>query len=201
MTVLDVRFSDWIQKGFALFSTHASILLVSGLVAVAISGVTLGLLTGPMLAGMAVIVLNLQDERLARPTLNELFKGFDHVMATIPVTLGLYALAALHWVVSHLPAIGQVVSTVALSVGVALGTLSVFHLVARRVAPRQSAPVWWNLFAANWGPLLGFFILTALIGGVGAVLPYGIGLVVTAPLYLCITGVAYLAIARQSVEL
>ena len=200
MTLLDVRFSDWIQKGFALFTGKAAVLISCGLVAVAISAVTLGLLTGPMLAGMAVIILNLLDTRLAPPTVNDLFKGFDFTVATIPVTLGFYAVFAAWWILQFIPLLGQVAAVVVASVGIAIGVLSVFHLVARKVDPRASAPILCALFMANWGPLLGFFILLALIG-ISGILLIIVGLVATIPLYLVILGVAYLDILRQTAEL
>lgn len=200
MTLLDVRFSDWIQKGFELFVNHAVILLLCGLTALAISAVTLGLLAGPMLAGMAIIILNLMDDRLARPTLNDLFKGFDHVIATIPVTIGFYVLAAVGIVLNFIPYLGQVISSVVLSVGIATGTLMVFHLVLRKTPPIESAPAWWEIFKVNWGPLLGFYILALIIGGIG-LLACGVGLIVTIPVYLCIMGIAYVSILKQSAAL
>ena len=200
MTMLDVRFSDWIQKGFAIFTGQASVLLVSGIVAVAISAATLGLLAGPMLAGMALIILNVQNERLSPPTPNDLFKGFDYFLATIPVTLGFYGLVLFYWVFRYIPFLGPALSVVVMSVGAAIGVFCVFHLVNRKVDPRSSAPKWWALFIANWGPLLGFFILISLIVYCGLLLYY-VGLVVAIPLYLVILGVAYLAILRQTAEL
>jgi len=200
MTVLDIRFSDWIQKGFKLFVDHALVLMVSGLVALLISGITFGLLSGPMLAGMAVIIVNLMDEKLARPTVNDLFKGFDYFKATIPVTLGFYALAVAGFLLSLIPGPGFVVNAVVMSVGSALAVLIVFHLVVRRIDPRESVMTWVEIFKMNWGPLLGLFILLSVIGGVG-VLAFYIGLVVTVPIYLCILGVAYVSILKQSAAL
>lgn len=199
MTVLDVRFSDWIQRGITLFIDNAVLLILSGAAAMAISGVTLGLLTGPMLAGMSWIIAQLMDERLAKPSVNDLFRGFDHVVPTIPVTAGFYVIAAAGYVASLLPAPGFVLNAVVVSVGGAIGVLCVFHLVVRKTLPRESAVFWWELFKANWGPLLGFFILLALIGGSGALLLF-VGLVVTVPLYLCIMGVAFDSMLRQSAE-
>jgi len=200
MTVLDIRFSDWIQKGFELFINNAVILLLCGLVSLAISVATLGLLAGPMLAGMAMIILNLMDERLSRPTINDLFKGFDHFIATIPVTIGFYVIALCGLALNFIPYLGQVISSVILSVGIATGVLTVFHLVLRRVTPQKSIMTWWDLFKTNWGPLLGFYILALIIGGIG-ILACGIGLVVTIPIYLCIMGMAYVSILKQSAAL
>ena len=200
MTVLDVRFSDWIQRGFSLFVTHAAVLLISSVVALAISAVTLGVLAGPMLAGLAGMVLTLMDDRLARPTLNDLFRGFDHFFATLPVTIGFYLLGGLVFLLGFIPYLGHLLITVLVSVGGAIGVLSVFHLVARGVPPRASVEGWGRLFLMNWGPLLGFYILAMLVLAVGA-LACGIGAVVTLPIYLGAMGAAYRSITQQSAGL
>ncbi|HMO50140.1 MAG TPA: hypothetical protein PKE26_05405 [Kiritimatiellia bacterium] len=200
MTVLDVRFSDWIERGFQLFVAHAVVLLLAGLAAVALSVVSLGLLSGPMLAGLALMILNLMDERLARPTLNDLFRGFDYFKETLPVTLGFYGLAFAALLLNFIPVVGTLLNAILISVGMATGVLAIFHVVARRVAPQVSARVLLDLFKVNWGPLLGFYLLATLIGGLGA-LACGVGLIVTVPLYVCIIGAAYVSIAAQSVEL
>lgn len=200
MTMLDVRFSDWIQKGFQLFLANALLLMVCGLVAVAISAITLGLLAGPMMAGMAIVILNLMDDRLAKPTINELFKGFNYFKETFPVTLTLYPLGLGFIILKFVPFLGQVVSTVAISVVGSLTMFSVFHLIARKITPVNSAKNWVELFKVNWGPLLGFFILSSIIGGVG-VLFFVIGIAVTVPIHICILGVAYDAISRQAASL
>lgn len=199
MTVLDVKFSDWIQEGFTLYVANVVILLVAGVVALVLSAVTLGLLAGPMLAGLAIIILNLLDNRLARPTINDLFKGFEHFLDTLPVTICFYALAVIAMVLNLIPLVGQILNSVVVSVGAVTGVLSIFHLVARRIPPRKSLPAWLMIFKDNWGPLLGFYILVTIIGGVG-VLACGVGLLATVPLQMCILGVAYQSMARQSVE-
>lgn len=200
MTVLDVRFSDWIQKGFQLFLANALLLMLCGLVAVAISAITLGLLSGPMMAGMAVVILTIMDERLARPTINDLFKGFNYFKETLPVTLALYALAFASIMLQFIPLIGQIVTWVVFSVVNGLAIMSIFHLVARKIPPVKSAQSWVDIFKMNWGPLMGFFILSSIIGGAG-VLFLGIGIAVTLPIHICILGVAYVAINAQTAAL
>lgn len=200
MTILDIRFSDWIQKGFELFTANALLLILCGLVAGAISAVTLGLLAGPMLAGLAVVTLNLMDNRLAKPTVNDVFKGFDYFKESIPITLFLYALGVVTLMLQFVPFLGQMVSAVVTSAGASLAVLAVFHLVARKITPLACWRNWLQLFKVNWGPLLGFFILAAIIGGCGLIL-FGAGLVVTLPLYMCILGMAYVAISSQTAAL
>lgn len=200
MTVLDVRFSDWIQKGFRLYVDNAVVLSLSSLAALLISTITLGLLAGPMLAGMAIIIVNLMDTQLAKPTVNDLFRGFDHVAATLPVTIGLYLLAFAGFVLSFIPGPGFVLNAVVMSVGGATAVMTVFHLIVRRVKPIDSINVWIELFKINWGPLLGFYILLAIIGGMGALVFY-VGMIVTVPIYLCIMGVAYVSVVKQSAAL
>ncbi len=200
MTVLDIRFSDWIRQGVQLFVDHSVLLLLSGLVAALISTVTLGILAGPMLAGMALIILRLQDNRLAPPSVNDLFKGFDYFVETIPVTLALYAMGVLAMLLNWIPLAGQILNSVIVSVVSCTAILTVFSLVDRRLSPRTSWRPWWGIFMMNWGPLLGFYILATIIGVIG-VMVFFIGLAATLPLQLCILASAYRSICRQSAAL
>jgi len=197
MTVLEVRFTQWLQRGFELFINNAVLLLLCGLVAGAISTVTVGLLSGPMLAGLAWIILQLMNRQAGAPALNDLFRGFDYFKQTLPVTLFFYGTGIAGVILLALPVAGQLLFTVFAGVAACLAVLSIFHLVDARVAPISSWRTWVSLFVMNWGPLLGFFILVALIQTLGIVTLF-IGLVVTLPLSLCILGAAYEDISRQS---
>lgn len=200
MTVLEIRFTDWLRRGFELFINHAVLLLMCGLVAGLISTVSLGLLTGPMLAGLAWIILQLMNRQLAVPALNDLFRGFQQFKETLPVTLFFYALGIAGYILLALPVVGQLLYTVLVGVGGCLGVLSVFHLVSAKVEPMKSYRAWVSIFAMNWGPLLGFFILVSIIQALGIVALF-FGLVVTIPLSLCILAAAYEDITHQSAAL
>lgn len=197
MTVLEIRFTEWLQRGFQLFLNNAVLLLLCGLVAGVLSVATFGFLTGPMLAGLAWIILQLMNRQLAVPALNDLFRGFQYFKDTLPVTLFFYALGISGYVLLALPVVGQLLYTVLVGVGSCLGVLSIFHLVAARVPPLKSYRSWFSLFTFNWGPLLGFFILVSIIQAMGIVALF-VGLIVTMPLSLCILAAAYEDISRQS---
>lgn len=200
MTVLEIKFTEWLQKGFELFINNAVLLLLCGLVAGVISFVSVGLLTGPMLAGLALVIRQLQDGRLAKPALNDLFRGFDYFKDSLPVTIFFYGIGLIGYVLLAIPFAGQLLYILVAGVGSCLGILSIFHLVASRVAPMRSYRVWMSIFKFNWGPLLGFFILVSIIQLLGLAAVF-VGLIVTVPLSLCILALAYDDIARQSAAL
>ncbi len=197
MTAIDERSSEWMNQGFRLFAENALLLMVCGLVALVVTGVSLGLLAGPMLAGLALIIVNLMDARLAKPTLNDLLKGFDYLKETIPVTLFIYALAAAFIVLHVVPVIGPIVAWLVVSAGVSLAAMSVFHLIVRKVSPVDAARGWFDLFKQSWGSLTGFFILATLTGASG-LLFFLVGTGVTVPLQLCMLGCAYQDIQSRS---
>jgi len=197
MTVLEVRFTQWLQAGFELFINNAVLLLLCGLIAGLISSVTVGLLSGPMLAGLAWIILQLMKKQMASPVLNDLFRGFQYFKETLPVTLFFYAISLIGYILLALPFAGQLLFLVITGVAACLAALSIFHLVDARVKPVDSWRTWYSLFLVNWGPLLGFFILVALIQTLGIVALF-VGWIVTLPLSMCILGAAYADISRQS---
>ena len=58
--VLD-KFGDWIKEGFIIYKDNLGVLILSSLIAVLLMVVTVGILSGPMLAGLIMIVLRLRD--------------------------------------------------------------------------------------------------------------------------------------------
>ena len=63
MDKIDVKFGDWIEKGFNLYKENFGILVLASLIAVIVSAVTVGILAGPMAAGVLLIVFQLHDRK------------------------------------------------------------------------------------------------------------------------------------------
>jgi hypothetical protein len=63
MDKVDVKFGEWIEKGFNLYKENFGILVLASLIAVLVSAVTAGVLAGPMAAGVLLIVFQLHDRK------------------------------------------------------------------------------------------------------------------------------------------
>ena len=77
MNKVQVKFGDWIEGGFNLYKANFGTLVLASVFAVVISTVTAGLLAGPMLAGLALVTLQLFDRKEPKPEAGKVFKGFD----------------------------------------------------------------------------------------------------------------------------
>ncbi|MEW6263596.1 MAG: hypothetical protein AB1641_11025 [Thermodesulfobacteriota bacterium] len=191
MNTTEVKFNEWLQEGFSLYKENFGLLVVAALVAVLLSAVTLGILLGPMMAGMAMITLALHDKKLPKPTVGDLFKGFGYFLNTFLFFLvwGLIGLVC-SMILNIIPILGQLAS-LALGLGLsALLMFAMFLIVEKGLGFWPASMESIQVVKGNLWPFLGFGALAAIIGGIGSIL-CGIGIILTLPLQFCMVTVAY----------
>ena len=67
MEKVQVKFGEWIESGFTLYKENIGLLIAVSAIALVISSVTVGILAGPMLAGVILITLKLIDKEEPKP--------------------------------------------------------------------------------------------------------------------------------------
>ncbi len=194
---IEIKFGDWIQEGFDLYKANLTLLILASLVAVALSTASLGILAGPMGAGMALIVLALIDRVEPKPDIADVFKGFNVFLPSLLLVIGVTAVSAIgYFILQFIPCIGSIAS---LLFGYAISTLTMFAIFeivdrGRDVFTAVQASI--ETVKLNFWPLLGLAVVAGVIGAIGA-LACWIGLAVTLPLYFTILGIAYRDIQIQ----
>ena len=191
MDQVDVKFGEWIEKGFNLYKENFGILVLVSLIAVIVSAVTVGVLAGPMAAGVLVIVFQLLARREPRPEVGTLFRGFDFFLNSFLffVIWGIAVFVA-SLVLGLVPCIGQLASMFVVFVAHALLMFGLFLIVDRKMEFWPASVESFNRVKQNFWPFLGFSIVCNLIGSIGAV-ACGIGIAFTLPIQVCILAVAY----------
>ncbi len=63
MDTKEVKFGEWMSQSFDLFKENIGALILISLVAQLLTGISSGILTGPMLAGLALVTLQLVDKQ------------------------------------------------------------------------------------------------------------------------------------------
>ena len=189
MNSVEVRFGEWIQEGFNLYKANMGVLIVASLIAVLLSALTLGILAGPMMAGMIYIGLAIYDKRPVQA--GDVFKGFGYFLNSFLLVLvwGLIMIVA-SIVLNIIPILGQAAS---LCVSLALPALlmfSIFLIVEKGAAFWPASMESINMVKTNFWPFLGFGIVAGIIGSIGSIL-CGIGVILTVPLQVCMVTVAY----------
>ncbi len=191
MDKVDVKFGEWIEKGFNLYKENFGILVLASLIAVIVSAITVGILAGPMAAGVLLIIFQLVDRKEPKPEVGTLFRGFDFFLHSFLffVIWGIAVFIA-SLILGLVPCIGQLASLFVVFVAHALLMFGLFLIVDRKMEFWPASVESFNMVKRNFWPFLGFSIVSNLIGSIGAV-ACGIGVVFTLPIQVCILTVAY----------
>lgn len=191
MDKVKVEFGEWFEKGFDLYKSNLSILILASLIVVILSGVTFGILAGPMLAGLLLITLGLFDKKEPKPEVGSLFKGFDYFLNSfLFVVVWGVALFVASIILSLVPCIGQLASLFAVFATQAFLMFGLFLIVERQMAFWPATVESVNKVKTNFWPFLGFSIVAGIIGSIGAI-ACGIGVAITLPIQACILTTAY----------
>lgn len=186
MSKVEVDFGGWIQKGFELYKTNFVTILLSTLIAGLLSSITLGVLAGPLYAGLFMVVLGLLDGQTPPAQPGDVFKGFQ---CFLPAFLVVLIVVGISIVASIVPVLGPLVA-------LAVNVLFLFSIPliadgrAREIGPALKMSI--ETVKQNYLPLLALALVSNIVAGIG-VLACGIGVLVTMPLAVCIVAVAYRA--------
>jgi hypothetical protein len=191
MNAVEVKFGEWIEKGFNLYKANFGLLFLASLVGGILSVVSFLILSGPMMAGMILICLKLHDRETPRPEIGTLFRGFDFFLQSI-LFVGVWSLAlfVVQGILTLFPCIGQLAG---ICLSIAAWTFLIFGLfliVDRQMNFWPASVESFNVVKTNFWPFLGLSFIAGIIGSLGAIL-CGIGIVLTLPIYYCIITAAF----------
>ena len=191
MAKTEVKFGEWIEKGFNLYKNNLVLLILVSLVAMALSTFTMGILAGPMMAGICLVMLQLFDQKEPKPEVGMVFKGFGYfVQSFLFVLVWGLGMVIVSILLSIVPCIGTFVAMFVIWSVQALLMFAIFFIVEEQMEFWPASMKSIETVKENFWPFLGFFVVISIIGSIGAVLCV-IGAVVTAPIQFCIMTVAY----------
>jgi len=191
MGKVQVKFGEWIEKGFNLYKENIGILILVSLLAGVITAVTFGILAGPMMAGLTLITLGLFDKKGSKPEVGKLFNGFNYFLNSflfLFVWGVIIFLASL--ILSFLPLVGQLAPIFLAYAAQALLMFGLFLIVDKKMDFWPASMESINKVKTNFWPFLGLSAVASIIGGIG-VLVCIVGIIVTFPIQFCILTVAY----------
>ena len=186
-----VKFGAWIEAGFSLYKENFVVLVLANLIAVILSAVTLGILSGPMFAGLVLIILACLDKKEPKAEIGDIFKGFEYFLDSFLFVIIWGAISiAITLLLNLIPCAGQIIS---MFVSIIISTIimfGIFLIVDRKMNfwPASQASI--NLVKTNFFPFAGLMIVAGVLGYVG-VLACGIGIIITMPIGACIIAIAY----------
>lgn len=191
MEKVQVKFGEWIEKGFNLYKANLGPLVLASLIVVLLSGVTFGILAGPLLAGLVMITLELLDKKEPKPAGGKVFRGFDYFLNSFLFVIGWgLALMIASVIIGLIPCIGQVAAIFLIYAAQAFLIFGMFLIVDKKMDFWPASMESINVVKTNFWPFLGFAVVAAIIGSIGAI-ACGIGVIFTIPIQGCILAVAY----------
>jgi hypothetical protein len=191
MDKVEVKFGEWFERGFNLYKENFLVLILASLIALLISAATLGILAGPMIAGMLIITLKLHDKTAPKPDAGTLFKGFDYFLNSfLFVIVWGVAVLVVSFLVALVPCVGQLAALfIIYAVQTAL-MFGMFLIVDRGMDFWSASQLSYRVVKTNFWVFLGFSIVAGIIGSIGGI-ACGIGAAITAPIQACAFTVAY----------
>ena len=191
MDKVQVKFGEWIEKGFNLYKKNFGVLVLASLIAVVLSTVTVGVLAGPMLAGVLLITLKLIDEEEPKPEVGKVFKGFDYFLNSfLFIVVWGIALFVVSIILGIVPLIGQLASMFIVFAVQALIMFGLFLIVDKRMEFWPASMESYSKVKTNFWPFFGLSVVSSIIGSIGGI-ACGIGIIITLPIQACILTVAY----------
>jgi uncharacterized membrane protein len=198
MQKIDVNLGHWIEAGFNLYKNNFVTLVLAALIALVLSTVSIGILTGPMIAGLIIIVLQLLRKEEPKPEAGVVFRGFGFFLNSFLFTV-IWGIAILigSLLVGWFPIIGQLLSLFFVYAAQAFLMFGLYLIVDKQMDFWPASQVSIQTVRTNFWPFFGLAAVASIIGSIGAI-AFGIGVVLTIPIQICILAVAYQEIFNGS---
>ncbi len=187
------------KKAFEVYKKNLGLLIGASFVASLLISLTAGVLTGPILAGLMVLVLKLVDGK-DDAAFSNIFESFDLFKTTFLLCLAWSAaFYVIGMVLNVIPILGFV------AVLVLSGAFSIFLLFAivqvveKKEGFQAASKSAFELLKKNLWMLVAYGVLASLASSVGA-LACGFGVIVTMPIYYVLMAVAYRQCTSETVE-
>jgi len=178
-----VDIGGWISESIDLYKANFGLICVSMLVAALLSVFTCGVLAGPMMAGLTLIILRVARKEDPGPEVGDVFKGFDFFLQAFLLSL----------VVGVAYALAGSVAIIGAVAGILIAPLVMFAmciLVDKKMEFWPAIQASYEKAKDDYLNLLVLCLLSSLMSSIGAIL-CGVGVFLTLPFSAVVAVVAY----------
>ena len=169
MQKVDVKFGEWIEEGFHLYKDNFGTLVLAAIIALVLTTITIGILAGPMLAGLVIITLQLLRKEQPAPDPGKIFSGFNYFLNAFLFLLIWGAAILVGSVILQIfPVIGQLLSLFFIYAAQAFLMFGIFLIVDRQMNFWPASMESIQIVKANFWPFFGLSTVASIIGSIGA---------------------------------
>jgi hypothetical protein len=186
-----VKIGKWLEEGFTLYKNNFKTLVLAAIIGLVLSTVSIGILAGPMIAGLIIMTLQLIRKEDPKPEAGAIFRGFGYFLNTFLFTViwGIVIVVG-SLLVGWFPVIGQLLSLFFVYAAQAFLMFGLYLIVDKQMNFWPASQESMHTVKTNFWPFFGLAAIASIIGSIGA-LAFGIGVVLTIPIQICILTVAY----------
>ncbi len=187
------------KKAFDVYKKNLGLLIGASFVASLLMSLTAGILTGPILAGLMVLVLKLVDGK-DNAAFSNIFESFDSFATTFLLCLAwgaAFYVAAM--VLNLVPVIGFVAVLVLSGAFSVFLSFAIVRVVEKKEGFQAASKSAFELLKTNLWMLVAYGVLASIASSVGA-LACGVGVIVTMPIYFVLMAVAYRQCTSETAE-
>ncbi len=180
------------KEGWIVYKENFGLCICAAVVAVLIGSVSCGICTGPMLAGLFMMLRRLVKKSEPKPVFGDLFKGFDLFLPAF-LLMFLCGIAAfvIQAVLLCIPVIGWLLFVPFCFVSGPIITWALMLVANRGMKWTESVGfVVRNTFNGKFLLPILLGILAGVVGGLGGVI-CGVGAILTFPYSFCVYAAAY----------
>jgi hypothetical protein len=179
-------------KGWALYKANMGLLIGACAITMLLSSVTCGILSGPLGAGVFLILRRVIRQDPVAPTAGDVFKGFDLFLQAFLVMLLVWVISiGVLLVLAFIPVLGQLASTLISACSGAVTMWALMFVVYERMTAVDALKRLFNgvTSGAFLTPLV-MGVVACFIGGLGVVACL-VGMFFTMPYAYCCLASAY----------
>lgn len=179
-------------KGWNLYKANMGLLVVAGLIGMALSAVTCGVLGGPMGAGLFLIIRRLIQNDPVKPEAGDVFKGFDYFLQAFVCFLIVgVASFVLSLVLNLIPFLGQLAGMVISMFSGSVMMWALMYVVYQKMTATDALKrLLDGVTSGTFVMPLVFGLVACLLGGLGVIACF-VGIIFTMPFSYCCLGCAY----------
>ena len=193
-----LNLGDCFENGFRLYKENMLILIPATFIALLLSLVSAGILAGPMLTGLFMSALALLRHKDPKPEILDVFNGFRFFLNAAIFFLGWGLVVTGGCLILFLlPGVGQLVVLFFIYSAQAFLMFGPFLILDQGMDFREASFNSINRIKGDFWPFLSVSAVAGVIGSIGLVV-FGIGVVVTFPIQVCILTVTYEAVLGRN---
>ena len=191
MQKVDVKIGEWIEQGFNLYKNNFGTLVLASVIVLVLTKITIFILTGPMIAGLVIVTLQLMRKQDPKPNAGSVFRGFDYFLSSfLFIAIWVIAIFVGSLMLGLFPLIGPLLSLFYMFAAQAFLMFGLYLIVDKEMNFWPASQESIQTVKTNFWPFFGLSAIASIIGSIG-IIAFGVGIVLTVPIQVCILAVAY----------